>query len=510
MASTRVGPADTSIGIRVLWAVTWIAIVAGVVLRFWTSSHLWLDEVLSVNTARLPLTRIPDALRHDGAPPLYYLLLHLWMKLFGTGDHAVRALSGVFSVLTIPAMWAAAGRLRGRHGAVAGVVLVATSPFAVRYATETRMYSLVALLVVLAFLSIARVLTKATLANRAALAATCGALLLTHYWAIYLEAMVGMVLVIRAVRRRPDRRPIQALVAMAVGGLAFLPWLPIFLFQTAHTGAPWGVAPTIGSVLDTIESFAGGGPTAGPVLFVVLFALIALGFFGRQVDARRIELDLHGRPLARPIAGAAIGTLFLGVAVSNLTGAAYAPRYAAIVFPLVLLLAAMGTAALGSPAVRGGVLAAAAVLGVAGGAALNAAPRTRAHIVAAALRDYAQPGDVIGYCPDQLGPAVARLLPAGMTQLTFPDGARPERVNWVDYRRRVHAVAPSSFAETLLTRAGADHDIWLVSSYGYRSLGSRCTTMVEALAAARPDWTRVVPIKTGPYEHPGLALFPHS
>ena len=56
-----------------------LAIAAGLFLRFWTRSGLWLDEALTVNIARLPLHDIPDALKHDGAPPLYYYLLHFWM-----------------------------------------------------------------------------------------------------------------------------------------------------------------------------------------------------------------------------------------------------------------------------------------------------------------------------------------------------------------------------------------------------------------------------------------------
>src|SRR3954451_7105241 len=48
------------------------AVVAGVVLRFWTTSHLWLDEALSVDIARLPIGDIPGALRPPpcgSAPP---------------------------------------------------------------------------------------------------------------------------------------------------------------------------------------------------------------------------------------------------------------------------------------------------------------------------------------------------------------------------------------------------------------------------------------------------------
>src|SRR5437868_8542899 len=104
-----------------LTAAVVAVVVLGVVLRFLTSSHLWLDEALTVNIARLPLSRIPDALRHDGSPPLYYLLLHWWIAVFGDGDVAARALSAVFAIATLPLVWLAGLRLGGRPVAVAAL-----------------------------------------------------------------------------------------------------------------------------------------------------------------------------------------------------------------------------------------------------------------------------------------------------------------------------------------------------------------------------------------------------
>ncbi len=49
-----------------------LAVALGVVARFVATSPLWLDEALSVHIASLPMGDIPDALRHDGHPPLYY------------------------------------------------------------------------------------------------------------------------------------------------------------------------------------------------------------------------------------------------------------------------------------------------------------------------------------------------------------------------------------------------------------------------------------------------------
>ncbi|MGH3850598.1 MAG: glycosyltransferase family 39 protein, partial [Pseudonocardiaceae bacterium] len=133
---------------RVLARVAVVAvIVVAVVIRFVARSHLWLDEALSVNIAALPLKAIPGALRQDGAPPLYYVLLHGWMRLAGSGDLAVRSLSGIFGVAALPLVWLAGRRLGNREVAWAALVLLAVCPFAIRYSTEARMYSLVVVLV---------------------------------------------------------------------------------------------------------------------------------------------------------------------------------------------------------------------------------------------------------------------------------------------------------------------------------------------------------------------------
>ena len=167
-------------------------LVVGVVLRFVTRSPLWLDEALSVNIARLPLGDIPEALRHDGHPPLYYFLLHVWMDVFGEGDVAVRALSGLWGLALIPLTWFAGRRLGGERVAWIATLLVAVSPFAIRYSTETRMYSMVMVLVLAACLIGQDALRDPKPWRLAVIAVLVGALLLSHYWSMYLLASIGL------------------------------------------------------------------------------------------------------------------------------------------------------------------------------------------------------------------------------------------------------------------------------------------------------------------------------
>jgi mannosyltransferase len=482
---------------RLVAVVVGAVIAAGVVLRFVTTSDLWLDEALTVNIARLPLDELPEALRRDGAPPLFYVLLHGWMKLFGSGDVAVRALSGVFGVLSLPAAWFAGRRIGGRRLAWTALVVLAVSPFAIRYATEARMYGLQMLLILLGYLALRRALEQPTLGRLACVAVVTGLLLYTAYWSIYLLAVVGAGLVVRA-WRDPDLAARQTarsvLVAIGAGGLTFLPWLPTFLYQSQHTGTPWGdrVLPPV-AVRMALDDFAGGEHAEAFVLMLGLVSLFLLGVLGRTVDARRIELDLRTQGRARLEAGAAVGALLLGLAAAWVGGTTFQGRYAAVVLPLFLLVVAAGLLVFGDSRVRLAVFAVVAALGLAGGVHNVTENRTQAYQSAEVIREEARAGDLVVYCPDQVGPDVSRLLEGGpeLDELTYPDGASPEFIDWVDYRERNDAADPQAFARDVLRRAPADHDIWYVMSPGYRGPGEDCDRIGDALGESRSEDRRV-------------------
>jgi mannosyltransferase len=491
------------------WQLAAVAVVAvGLVVRFVALSNLWLDEALSVNIARLPLGDIPDALRHDGSPPLYYLLLHGWTEIFGTGNLAVRALSGLFAVAVLPLIWVAGRRVGGRRTAHAALILVAASPFAVRYATEARMYSMVMVLALAGWLLFGDLLERFSWARAAGLALVTGAALLTHYWSVYVLVVAAGAAWWRA-RRGPRRsEAVRLLAALGAGCVLFLPWAPSFVYQLRHTGTPWAGPAGVRVLFDTVFQFTGGLSNPGFVLGLLAWGLIALALLGRAVDGRRVELDLRTRPEGRAVAIAAFGSLAVGIVAGFVAQAAFAARYTAILFPFVVLLVALGASRLVDPRVHRGVLALAVVLGGIAMVPSVFRERTTAPKVARILAASAQPGDVVAYCPDQLGPSVSRLLDdRSLVQLTFPTAAPPDRVDWVDYGSRNRAARAAPFAQLLLERAGPDHTIWLVWSPGYKTFGTKCSAMADLLEEARPNMTRRLKVSTRHFEHAGLIQF---
>ncbi|HEX3426023.1 MAG TPA: glycosyltransferase family 39 protein [Acidimicrobiales bacterium] len=519
-------------------------VVAGVVLRFVATSQLWLDETLSVNISRLAVGQIPDALRHDGAPPLYYFLLHFWMEAFGQGDFAVRALSGVISVATLPLAWLAGKRLGGRPMAWASLLLLASSPFAINYATTTRMYSLMIFWSMLGFLLLWRALEQPTRVRLMALGAVTAAILYTHYWGIYLVAVTGAWLLVRSGRwRRVSPKaaaptataalPVAAatdtaaavatetaaaevatdtaaaeeatdmpggqdvadqvdaaraacwscFLAMLLGSLMFLPWLPSFVFQTLHTGTPWSNAAGLGDILTVLNQYAGGGPW-GAALVLTLFALVLLGVFGQSIDRHEVLIRLKARREAHPIAVVFIGTLLVAVVGGTIAQAAFVGRYTAVVFPLFVLLAALGTTVFADRRTMALVLlwTSCAGLIVAGGAQVS--PRTQAGRVASIINTYAGPNDVVVYCPDQLGPAASRLITVPVQQFTFPRADPPQRIDWVNYEHAISQANVQEFADNMLNLA-AGHDLWFVENPNYSGTENKCSALMEWFSAKR-------------------------
>ncbi|GAC1377185.1 MAG: hypothetical protein NVSMB4_06400 [Acidimicrobiales bacterium] len=506
----------------VLLTVAALVSVIAVGLRFVGPTGLWLDESITVSISHLPLPKLLEALRHDGSPPAYYVLLHFWMRVFGTGTDAVRALAGVISVATLPVGWRLGRAIGGRRVATALVVVLACNPFALRYGTENRMYSLVMLLSTIAALALVRSLQRPTVVRLVAFGTVCGLLLLTHYWALYLMAGIGGALAVASVWGPVRARARLCLAALCGGGLLFVPWVPSFLFQAAHTGTPWATPASPMMLVQTLGEFAGWQKHNGVALFVGYLTLLVavaagVGFLkwdraaglARAVGIRR---RIPGARWAGPIAAVAVGTILLGMVGGMVAKAAFAYRYASVVMPLVALLLALGITAIGRT--RAGVVASAAVLasvallGSSAGATEIMDKRTQATEVAAQIVADARPGDVVAFCPDQLGPAVSRLLPTrAFTQVTFPRFDDPARINWVDYTQINAAASPGAFARALLNLAGS-HQVWLVWETGYRTLGRSCEQLRDTLMVTRPDFTEPVHSQPGRYyEHESLVRF---
>jgi hypothetical protein len=446
----------------------------------------WIDEGISVGISSHHLSAIPGLLRQDGSPPLYYLLLHLWMALFGSGSTATHSLSAIAAVACVPAAWWAIAPLSSAGGLAAAAIL-ALDPYVGLYADETRMYSLVLLLSVLVTGAVLRAFVLRRRRWAPALAVGLALVLYTHAWGAFLAAAAGVCwLVLLALG--PDRRGLARDGLIAFGGaiVLYAPWLPTLAYQAAHTGAPWSHRPTLTS-LDSALTSVWSGQRAE----MVLLALGAVGLvFALVRDGGRIRRAL--------LSGAVltVGTLLGAWAYSRYGSPAWALRYLVIVLgPLALLVAlSLGRIPVLGPVAVLPVLAVGFFLWYGRPTVRSLERKSNVAEAATRLRGSLPRGTLVFSTQPEQVPNLAHYLPPGMRYVT-PLGPVPDPgvMDWRDALKRLKAARYDRVLAPLLAGLRPGERLLLVQPR-FSHPDSPWTVTIRSIARA---WGHALPHASG-------------
>lgn len=236
-------PAEPSDRAFIVLSALIITLAAVVRFAFIGRYQVWLDEAYSFMVARHSVGEILGALRLDNGPPLHYVMLHYWMKIFGDGPWALRALSAVFSTAAVAAVVYWDAPWFPRRARLWAGFLFAITPIAIYYAQEARMYSVVLFFTLMSVIYLERGLRAGGWRNWAAMAAFTALGLYTSYVVFFLLPLGFIVIAAMYLsgvdRRLLLRRSAGLVAALAAAGLLFTPWLPIFAKQPSKEATSW-------------------------------------------------------------------------------------------------------------------------------------------------------------------------------------------------------------------------------------------------------------------------------
>jgi mannosyltransferase len=395
----------------------------------------WVDEGISVGIASHPVSQIPALLKEDGSPPLFYFMLHFWVRIFGTSPTATHVLPFLISLACIPLSYWAGTRLFDRRAGIAAAALFATSPFLAWYSTETRMYPLVVVLSILGVTLAWRAVRDRSGASGAGAVLAFAGLLYIHDWGIYLTAVTALVLFGLAVSA--GDRYLAAAIALATGAVFALwaPWLPSFVSQAHNTAAPWAVSPEIGDFFADPSTALGG--TAG----VIVVPTIVLAVY----------LTRRQRPIADAHLAVLLGAIGILTVVAGFVGAHVQPswtvRYlAVIVAPLLLATAgALAQSRPGRVAISG---VCSLLVGWSAIGSLLPNPeyaKSNVAAVAGAVKAQLKAGDLVVATQTEQVAVLAQYLPAGVRYATPTGPVRdPFVVDWHNIVHRLQVARPCS------------------------------------------------------------------
>lgn len=268
------------------------------------SDTLWLDEALSYSFATSQsawdiLFVLP---RVDPHPPLYYLVLHYWIKLAGGSEFSLRFPSVVFGAAAVPVLYVLTVRLYDYRTAVLSSSIVAIAPFQIAYSQEARMYSLFVFLTVTSMYFLVRWLQESSKWSAIGYGITTVLLGYTHVYALFIIAVQNLYVVRWNGKRVDSSAPsFKRWIGIQTGvGVALLPWVGVLVgraFLSRASATSWLTPPEVGQILATpVVWVTGIGVHPALILLVPLTSAAVLTYVVATVYS--------GQPRYLPTAGA--------------------------------------------------------------------------------------------------------------------------------------------------------------------------------------------------------------
>jgi hypothetical protein len=466
-------------------------------------SAFWIDEGLSVGIASHPLADIPGLLRQDGSPPLYYMLLHVWIGWFGNGEFATQSLSAIFGLLCVPAAFWAGNVMMGRRVGWAAAAIAAINPFLTVHSYETRMYALLTLLGIVTSTAFVLAFIHGRRRWLPVFGVLLAAMVYTHNWGLFFGAACAAAFGWLAWHAAGEERRLllrDGAIGFGVTLLLYLPWLPTLAFQARHTGAPWSNRPTPNDLIFGTGTTIGG---RGPSVALALAAGVALSAF---VASRRLRELRTTQTLLILFAGSVV-VAFLASQLSP----AWASRYLAVALGPLMLFAAATLCNSG----RMGLWALAIFVAICAiPQSVHLTDPSDEKLVAMDVKPWMQPGDLVVVTHPERVPIMHYYLGP---QFRYADLFGPVKdtslMDWRDALSRVKRVRVATQLEPMLASVPLHRRVMLVRPIVDKKSKSWKAPWTKRIALQSRHWAQALnadrrfrPLTAAPFPYAGLKL----
>lgn len=203
-------------------------------------NSIWFDEAYSVSLIKAPFFGMCKTAAEDVHPLLYYIYLKLF-SFFPGGIFTLRAASSLPAVISVILGYTHVRRDFGEKTGLFFSLLSFILPFAFKYSTQIRMYTLSSLFFTLALIYAYRfaVYDKAKTKNIILFALFSVAASYTHYFAFAAACFLNLFLIIYLILKiKKDRKSIVFFfVAAIIESLLYIPGIKILLHQIRPSSA---------------------------------------------------------------------------------------------------------------------------------------------------------------------------------------------------------------------------------------------------------------------------------
>ena len=252
---------------------------------FLTADCISLDEPFMLYHSQKSWSGLWDMLRDENNPPLYFLFMHFWIKLFGTGAFFARLPSLIFSVLGAVVLFRTGFRFFSLRTGIIAALICAGSTFHMYYAHDARVYALFFLLSACSlhyFLEF--IIEKKGSASILMLAISNILVCYSHFFGfVVIASQVICLLLIPSLRINIKNYSIVLLSLIA----AYSFYFPVLFHRFIQSkGGTWIQKPVFSDLYNMLWIF-----TNVPVVTFLAIIVLFIGFYKSAFGKRRTEKE---------------------------------------------------------------------------------------------------------------------------------------------------------------------------------------------------------------------------
>lgn len=250
---------------------------------FISSNQISGDEPFTIFHSQQSLSELFELFEHENNPPLHFVLLHFWIKLFGTSLFSVRFLSVLFGALTVIPIYKIGKAFFHSNAGITTALIFIFANVHIQESHDARVYTLLVFLCTYSYYIFLKLLENPK--KKVAIAwyiITCTLMLYAHYLSlIILFTQFLSMLLIKKYRKGAFK---SILLAQVTSVILFIPFLRVFLIRllSSSENESWVPKPNIESLYWVIRELFNE-----PVVAVASIAALA-GFIIFLIKSKKI------------------------------------------------------------------------------------------------------------------------------------------------------------------------------------------------------------------------------
>ena len=252
-------------------------------LPFLSSRDIALDEPFTIFWAQADFSSLFKMLKTENNPPLYFFLVHYWIKLFGISAFSVRLLPMLFSAGTVVFIYETVRRSYDSRTGIAASLIFTFSNYHLLFAHESRAYALFAFLTAISmFLFVEMYRNPRKKTNLVLLTVINILLIYTHFFGFFvLFIQLFSCVVISELRFCILKKYFLILVPCL---LSYIPYIPIFFsrFHNSAAGGTWVLPPVISDLYTMLWRYSNAPVITVFYILILTGASIKFFFNGRK------------------------------------------------------------------------------------------------------------------------------------------------------------------------------------------------------------------------------------